>query len=311
MLNLFGERFKMRYIIFGSENSLDLDILVWIPNHLTKLPSHEYIKAAKIVDNIVNSEKSVNSSFGHWDINTNDTNNSKLLWCQKGSLGETNNSIIYTYKNHEQIYPLEFKKLLKRNIPLKIMTSIRTILGKLSRTQINRPNLDNIIYKYINNPYFNNKYLLDIFGGKSNNNKVRNNMVRNINNTTSIDDISVIIDLLEDQNIFRRLIKYTMKNRKLGMSLYILKLDFTLYQFPRNTADRLKTIAFQLGQSIGLIEGIELFDKHDIALKYPLLKDFLDRTNTYDMTKLNKMMLLYINRIKEYGLDMNCTELDF
>lgn len=42
--------------------------------------------------------------------------------------------------------------------------------------------------------------------------------------------------------------------------------------------DYLKTLAFQLGQTRALIDGVELYTKEDIGVKYPQLRIFLQRT---------------------------------
>lgn len=325
-ITLFDETFNLIYIIFGSKTSLDLDIIIWIPKHLTILLPHEYIKTAKIADekisHILNIDKKVNSCFGHWDID-DIHNNTNLLWCQKGTIEETNNSIIYTYYNHNQnqIISLPFNKLLNRNIKLKIMTSIRTSIGKLSRTSVDRPLLDNIIFKYIMNKQFDIQYLPHIFSGNSCNNTQRNMLVKQLlfnleqQNTRSDSqviilksDISDIIDMLDNKDIYRKLVRYTMKMRTLGIALELLSIDFRLLSFPRNIDDRLKTISFQLGQSLGLIDNIELFDKQTISDKYPILQEFLFR-NHNNINNINIFIHNFIQRVRNFGLEMTDTEL--
>jgi hypothetical protein len=51
--------------------------------------------------------------------------------------------------------------------------------------------------------------------------------------------------------------------------------------------DYLKTMAFQLGQTIGLSEGVELYTKESISETYPLLGSFLNRDTTSDLNILN------------------------
>ena len=50
-----------------------------------------------------------------------------------------------------------------------------------------------------------------------------------------------------------------------------------------NYDDFIKVYAFQLGQTLGLIDNVELYTKEDIANKYPNLKSFLDRDITSDI----------------------------
>lgn len=60
------------------------------------------------------------------------------------------------------------------------------------------------------------------------------------------------------------------------------QIDFTTVNFDElskrmNKDDVLKVIAFQLGQSLGLIENIELYTKSSVAKQYPDLYNFLYR----------------------------------
>lgn len=58
--------------------------------------------------------------------------------------------------------------------------------------------------------------------------------------------------------------------------------------------DLLKTIAFQLGQTLALTENIELYTKEDISLKYPDLSDYLFRKNI-DISSLLKRYDEFLN----------------
>jgi hypothetical protein len=52
--------------------------------------------------------------------------------------------------------------------------------------------------------------------------------------------------------------------------------------------DAIKMLAFQLGQTLALIDGIELYTKEDIVLYYPTLSDMMFRKR-YDMTEIEKL----------------------
>lgn len=61
--------------------------------------------------------------------------------------------------------------------------------------------------------------------------------------------------------------------------------------------DYLKVLAFQLGQTLSLIDGVELYTKEDISEEYPDLKPFLmregvDSLETLEYYKVELMMLL-------------------
>lgn len=65
-----------------------------------------------------------------------------------------------------------------------------------------------------------------------------------------------------------------------------------------------KVFAFQLGQSLGLYEGIELYTKKDISNKYPKLKKYLYR----EVAKFNDLLYylnLFIEQIKLYKVIEN------
>ncbi len=62
--------------------------------------------------------------------------------------------------------------------------------------------------------------------------------------------------------------------------------------------DFMKTYAFQLGQTLALMNGKELYTKTDIGIEYPELKPFLQRVTGCDISVLN----IYKNKfLKELG----------
>ena len=68
--------------------------------------------------------------------------------------------------------------------------------------------------------------------------------------------------------------------------------------------DYLKTMAFQLGQCLSLIndKNVELYSKEDIARYYPELKDYLNREVDADLTYLDFFKNALISRVKEIGM---------
>jgi len=79
------------------------------------------------------------------------------------------------------------------------------------------------------------------------------------------------------------------------------KLDLTQWtQFDKNNPqDCWKTIAFQLGQAMGLFEGVELYTKEEISQAYPQLDVFLQRrTQVSDLTILETEKSLFIRQLK-------------
>lgn len=59
----------------------------------------------------------------------------------------------------------------------------------------------------------------------------------------------------------------------------------------------LKSIAFQIGQTLALDEGKELYTKKEIALHFPALAPFLNRQETPDFHSLNGLFLLYLSKL--------------
>ncbi len=348
--------FKLKYLIFGSKNSLDFDVMVWIPEELTLQPSHKFIQMCEKLDVLLypilnnwgkdefSKYKPINSCCGHWNITEN---SNKLKWTQKGSeLAETNNSIILTFEKHKQMYDVcPFTDLIPRDYKKKVLGAVRQIVGKFSRTKLERPELDKFICEYIQIPKFSQidvkKYTTQIFSGlpnihfgtdKNTLNKIkqqRNTLTKKLikvikdhssehspNDYYSSDTcdnnslqtlVSELLDLIDYSDIFRRLVKYTMQMRLLGIYLdFLLLVDITKLIFPPSTIlpgntqpfERFKTISFQLGQTVSLIDGVELFDKDDVSNTYPSLSKFLHREHG-NVENLNRFIEFFIDKVED------------
>lgn len=88
-------------------------------------------------------------------------------------------------------------------------------------------------------------------------------------------------------------------------SLDLTTIDFNNLGKRMNGIDMLKVIAFQLGQSLGLIEGYEFYTKSSVANHYKDLKPFLYRKDA-DKDILNafiKTMVDYLEKIPVLELD--------
>lgn len=104
--------------IYGSSDSIDVDIAYIVD----ELPS---LSECKI---FCSSDKNENRNLITIDDGI-------ISNCYKGTKDELNNAIKNTYSLHHQNTPLLIIKNVKRNIPLKIVRSIRSILSHLSRSQ--------------------------------------------------------------------------------------------------------------------------------------------------------------------------------
>lgn len=59
-----------------------------------------------------------------------------------------------------------------------------------------------------------------------------------------------------------------------------------------------KVIAFQIGQTLGLFDGVELYTKSSIAKQYPELRAFLYREES-DISIINKYITLLVDKLEE------------
>ena len=81
-------------------------------------------------------------------------------------------------------------------------------------------------------------------------------------------------------------------------SLQLTDIDFTTLNKNLKEVDILKVIAFQIGQTVGLLDGFELYTKMDISAVYEELKPYLYRETT-DVTVLNDKLHEMVERIKD------------
>jgi hypothetical protein len=61
--------------------------------------------------------------------------------------------------------------------------------------------------------------------------------------------------------------------------------------------DFIKVYAFQLGQTLALIEGIELYTKEDIIEYYPDLKPYILRDISIDLYILEKYRIIFLDKV--------------
>jgi hypothetical protein len=65
-------------------------------------------------------------------------------------------------------------------------------------------------------------------------------------------------------------------------------------------SDYLKVVAFQMGQTLGLVMGKELYSKSDISEEYPELEPFLFRHNEYDLRILEYFKHDYLEYVSRF-----------
>jgi hypothetical protein len=77
-----------------------------------------------------------------------------------------------------------------------------------------------------------------------------------------------------------------------------------------NIKDIYKVYAFQIGQALGLHEGVELYTKKSISQRYPKLDKYLYRQDT-TIEDLLTYLDIFINLIKTYNVIENNTIVNF
>ncbi|EFC40083.1 predicted protein [Naegleria gruberi] len=123
---------KLPWVVHGSTDSIDRDVIYWIPITTTnkttpaykrKLPSQkvcfDFCVENKLEENrnliVIDSEKGI------------------VIDCFKGTADAINNQIKLTYGYHEQKYECPVKDFVQRNIVLKMVRGVRQILSMVGR----------------------------------------------------------------------------------------------------------------------------------------------------------------------------------
>lgn len=118
----------MTYTIFGSKDSLDYDVMVYVdsipPIQKCKELCAEYeeLLKAELPDKKIN-------------VNLAVVDDGQIVSVFKGTPDECNNSILLTHYFHEQKHPVLVKRRTERDVPLKLARGLRSVLSFLSRTE--------------------------------------------------------------------------------------------------------------------------------------------------------------------------------
>lgn len=200
------------YQLFGSPSSEDIDVVFFVD----KIPSIKEASlqskafAARLASQL-SVAKVVNANLAVLGVG-------QLINVYKGTTDELNNALYYTYKYHNQIYPLQIEHVLKRDIGLKSLRCARVVLSFLSRTTLRK--------------------------------KVKTALQGDL-----IQKLRVLSDIQ-------------------------LK-DFTELGKHGGLVEFYKTAAFQLGQTLALRDGVELYTKESVACHFPKLTPYLMRKTDY------------------------------
>lgn len=378
--NVKNYQFPLKYLIFGSKNSLDLDIAIWIPLELVDDAIGKYNQICARLDRALvgffekkGIEKKMNSCLVYWE-------NSQVVWSQKGTLGESHNSYVATFNNHRDIQMYNISPLsgfLKRDVAEKICGATRMIVSTLTSAHfINSREMVRELFRLpeirlIPDLHLFVQLLMGRFAeltiNKSDKSELspnvrkklaqikslrspRNQIVNQIVETVKTEQLNRLDQLLvEAWEIYDKayaiasevvqevdldlekclrdgwfdidwIAKACLKSQLLTIQLRFLQLiDWSQVDLGEDAAEKYKKIAFQLGQTIALTNGEEIYDKDLLAEKYPILQPMLYRqTLSLDNLKsLTEFVLAYVNTIfekittQQYGLHQTITELSF
>jgi hypothetical protein len=225
---------KEQYIIFGSKSSQDYDVLVLVDKITTdiRINSSRCKKYEDLLKEIL-PDKKINCNLG--------IAKSGIITCvYKGTADEVNNVLYYTYDNHKQHFPNPVKRIIERDVQLKMLRTCRVLLSFLSRS-IMRPEV---------------KLAL------------RSDLKKKIETLRKID--------------------YT-------------KADSFVEKRHVKIEDFWKVIAFQLGQTLALMDGIEYYSKEEILKAFPEFENALKRNviTEEDKIEIEKKKTLLLDRIEK------------
>ena len=79
----------------------------------------------------------------------------------------------------------------------------------------------------------------------------------------------------------------------------LLSLDFSQVAKKQNLEDVYKSIAFQFGQSLALMEGVEIYTKKELITFYPELEPFINRIEEANLSILSSYYLIFAQKLIE------------
>lgn len=111
----------------------------------------------------------------------------------------------------------------------------------------------------------------------------------------------IVLSLLS-RSVYRPEIKPALKSNDQSKRLEVLrKIDFCSLELGTNVC---KSIAFQLGQSLALNQGHELYSKSELKEHFSDLSPFLDRFKVPTFSPLNEIRDRFLDSMK--GIDIRC-----
>ncbi len=120
----------------------------------------------------------------------------------------------------------------------------------------------------------------------------------------------VLLSLISRTN-YRPIIKEALQHGFIERVEALYKCDISNFNYDtiinKNVTyeDFIKVYAFQIGQTLALIDNIELYTKEDIIDYYPELKPYILRDISSDLKNLEKAKIKLLNKFKKFELKTN------
>lgn len=117
--------------------------------------------------------------------------------------------------------------------------------------------------------------------------------------------IRVLLSFLSKTQ-YRTDIKAALNSHDISYKIQVLQgIDIsTIYDLGGkniNMIDFMKTYAFQIGQTLALMNGKEYYTKKDIGIEYPDLKPFLQRENDSDISVLETYKNKFLTELGDFN----------
>ena len=217
--------------IFGSESSIDYDVMVFVERILsTDQCKQDAALQEDFLTSFLGTSRKINVNFAVVEDGV-------ITDVYKGTPDECNNSVFATYNMHNQLFPPLVKRRVNRDVELKIARALRICLSFLSRSA------------------------------------------------------------------YRAEVKAALRDTTTNKIATLLKIDLTkIGDLGKNNQDLTefaKQIAFQVGQTLALMKGFELYTKEAISSCYPILAPYLQREQHSSLNMLERLKNNWLDKIKE------------
>lgn len=216
-----------KFQLFGSKSSIDYDAMVFIDS----IP--ESVEECKDMCELFDKQITAIFDTDKYPLKKVNSNlavvkNGIITDIHKGMVCECNNSLYLTYNNFQQIHPNQIKRLVDRDVDLKILRCYRILLSFLSRTY------------------------------------------------------------------YREEVKKALKGTLTQKIDVLLNINFEGIDFGNRNGEPIdiwKSLAFQVGQTLLLTKGTEVYSKEEICICLPSLSVFIMRMEDYYDYKIFKEYL--------------------